>query len=427
MTSEISFGDAAELRVDRIDPRKVPYAKYVGLEHIEPGTLRLSGVGLASDVDSQKQRFQEGDILFGKLRPYFRKVVIAPFDGVCSTDIWVVKPNDGFDRDFIFYWMASAEFIASSTYASEGSRMPRAKWDWVQRFKLPYLPESGQRTLGSTLRTLDLKIEANISKSKTLESIAQTLFRSWFVDFDPVRAKMAGEKPVGMDDATAALFPDSMEQSELGEIPAGWVVEDLSEHLAVQKGKSYRSADLADSRTALVTLKSFKRGGGYRADGLKPYVGDYKPEQLVSPGDLVVAYTDVTQAGDIIGKPAIVEPNPAFDVLVASLDVGIVTPRAESVNKSYLYNLFLQNDFQNHIASHSSGTTVLHLSRSAVESFKVPVPSQDVMLAFGRVAEPILQLKRALGIESSSLANLRDSLLPRLISGELQIPEDLVA
>ena len=93
MNSKLLFGNCAELRSEKVDPKSAQESYYIGLEHIEQQTLSLAGHGYGSDVDSQKQKFFEGDILFGKLRPYFRKVVVAPFDGICSTDVWVVKPK----------------------------------------------------------------------------------------------------------------------------------------------------------------------------------------------------------------------------------------------------------------------------------------------------------------------------------------------
>jgi len=111
MKSKLKFGDCAELRLEKVDPKTSKDSFYIGLEHIEQQSLSLAGYGYGSDVDSQKQRFYQGDILFGKLRPYFRKIIIAPFDGICSTDIWVVMPKDGVDRNFLFYWMASEVFI----------------------------------------------------------------------------------------------------------------------------------------------------------------------------------------------------------------------------------------------------------------------------------------------------------------------------
>lgn len=124
---EVTFGDTAELVRDSIQPSECPNAPYVGLEHIGEGTLALTGHGVATDVSSLKSRFQRGDTLFGKLRPYFRKVIRAPFDGICSTDIWVVRPTEEIDAGYLFYVMASESFVEFATRGSEGTRMPRAQ------------------------------------------------------------------------------------------------------------------------------------------------------------------------------------------------------------------------------------------------------------------------------------------------------------
>jgi len=139
----------------------MPGLPYIGLEHISQGQLSLLGYGKSEDVVSAKFKFRKGDILFGKLRPYFRKVVIAPFDGVCSTDIWVVRARDGIDQRYLFYWMASEDFIEAVSRASEGTKMPRAQWEFAERIQqqIPPLPE--QRAIAAMLGALDDKIELN--------------------------------------------------------------------------------------------------------------------------------------------------------------------------------------------------------------------------------------------------------------------------
>ena len=184
-----TIGDCALLVRETISPSDGEDVPYIGLEHIGENTLSLLGHGTASDVTSVKACFQPDDILFGKLRPYFRKVVRAPFDGICSTDIWVVRAKERVDQGFLYYCMASQPFVDFATLGSEGTRMPRAKWEYVSRYEisLPPLPE--QRTIAHVLGTLDDKIEANRRMNQTLEAMAQTLFKSWFIDFDPVHAK----------------------------------------------------------------------------------------------------------------------------------------------------------------------------------------------------------------------------------------------
>lgn len=185
----VTLGDCAVLVRKTISPSDGEDVPYIGLEHIGENTLSLLGHGTASDVTSMKACFQFGDILFGKLRPYFRKVVRAPFDGICSTDIWVVRAKEKVDQGFLYYCMASQPFVDFATLGSEGTRMPRAKWEYVLRYEilLPPLPE--QRAIAHVLGTLDDKIELNRRTNETLEAMARALFKSWFIDFDPVHAK----------------------------------------------------------------------------------------------------------------------------------------------------------------------------------------------------------------------------------------------
>lgn len=421
-----TFGDCADLICDSSDPMRVdPDTCYIGLEHIEEQTLRLKGCGLAQEVTSNKFRFKKGDILFGKLRPYFRKVVIAPSNGICSTEIWVVRAKNGVDQRYLYYWMASQQFIDDNMRASEGTKMPRARWDFASQLEryIPPLPE--QRAIARILSSLDDKIELNRKMNATLEAVAQALFRSWFVDFDPVRAKAEGRAPAGMDEETAALFPDGFEVMDGKEVPVGWTKSTIGSCVDVIKGKSYKSAELQDSDKALVTLKSFQRGGGYRDDGLKPYVGTSKPEQVITPGELIVSFTDVTQNAEVIGKPAVVSANPAFKMLIGSLDVGIIRPKFEKLSVPYLYYLFKSEDFQTHIFGYISGTTVLHLAKEGIPNYQFIKPSDSILDKYQEFASPIFNLIEQNLQQSRTLAALRDTLLPKLISGEARVPDVL--
>lgn len=179
--------------------------------------------------------------------------------------------------------------------------------------------------------------------------------------------------------------------SELGEIPDGWEVAQIQDVAKTIKGKSYKSVELEESTTALVTLKSFMRGGGYRLDGLKEYTGKYKPEQEVFAGDLVI-----------------------------SLDVAVVRPENMSL-KYYLYGLAKTSEFQQHTNSHSTGTTVLHLSKIAVPEYVFPKPSEELIRQYQKIVEPMFKLINERIEESKGLENTRDTLLPQRFSGELSV------
>lgn len=326
------------------------------------------------------------------------------------------------DVRFIEYlFQAMRKQVKSKAY---GSVQENINLEVLRGLEFPIPNLDVQVKIADFLSTIDDCINTLRETNVTLKAMTQAIFKSWFIDFDPVHAKLEGRVPEGMDEATAELFPDSFEESELGLIPKGWSSILVSEVTEITKGKSYASSDLVEkSDTALVTLKSFARGGGFRLDGFKPYAGTYKESQVVVAGDLVVAYTDVTQAAELIGKPAIVISVEKHKTLVASLDLGIIRPITRKVSTQFLYGLFNTDAFQAHTFSHTSGTTVLHLSKDGVGSYRFVYPSFPLITAFSVMAESLASQQQANLDELHSLQNLRDTLLPRLVAGQLRIPE----
>jgi len=330
-----------------------------------------------------------------------------------------VRDFKGNDPKFISYFLRTIDFYAFSDKAA----VPGVNRNHVHQAPVRVPGVGEQKQIAHILGTLDDKIELNRRMNRTLEAMARAIFKSWFVDFEPVHAKAEGREPVGMDPETAALFPNSFEGSPLGRIPKGWEVHELGEFVEVVRGRSYRSAELDDSDVALVTLKSIRRGGGYRHDGLKAYTGTYKPEQVVVPGEIVVSFTDVTQAADVIGRPAVVEASPDHSTLVASLDLGIARPAKRGFPCSFLYRLLSTESFHEHAYAHTTGTTVLHLSKTALPSFSFLWPGDELLCAFGQTVSPLEELQMRNTSEASRMAATRDALLPPLLSGELRLTE----
>jgi len=357
------------------------------------------------------------------------------------------------NNDFLLYAMQSGFIQHQLESRASGSTVKGIKQSELRKVLVPIPPENEQIEIAKHLKSIDSKIELNHQINQTLESIAQAIFKSWFVDFDPVKAKItalkAGEDAEGVtraamraisgktDDAldqlqagrpedyarlktTAGLFPAVMQDSELGEVPDGWDVRQIQDLAKIIKGKSYKSAELAESKTALVSLKSFNRGGGYRLDGLKEYTGSYKAEQEVFAGDSIIAYTDVTQAADVIGKPAMVISDSRYEHLVISLDVAVVRPKINH-HKYFLYGLAMTDNFQNHTKSYTTGTTVLHLGKSAVPEFQFPKPSEELLKFYEQNVSPMFKFVNEKVEDSRNMENLRNILLPNLLSGELSV------
>jgi type I restriction enzyme S subunit len=323
------------------------------------------------------------------------------------------------DPRFISYFLRGLDFL---TY-SDKAAVPGLNRNHLHQARVVVPTDvAEQRAIAHILGTLDDKIELNRRMSETLEAMARALFKSWFVDFDPVRARVEGRDP-GLPKPFADLFPARLVDSELGEIPEGWEMETLGDLVETVKGRSYKSEELADSSTALVTLKSFARGGGYRSEGLKSFTGDYKQEQIIEPGEVVIACTDVTQAADVIGRAAIVRRARRYKTLVASLDTMIVRPRSGRLTRAFLYLLGRTEAFVAHTYSHTTGTTVLHLAKEAIPSYVFAVPSHSLVERFDAVAATAVSRIEALEEEAEVLAALRDTLLPKLISGELRVKQ----
>ena len=323
------------------------------------------------------------------------------------------------DVRFAHYAMGLVRSDIHHQVGGTGSAQDNINIDFLERLQLPVPPLPEQKAIAAILGALDDKIDLNRQMNRTLEEMTSALFKSWFIDFDPVTAKLEGRQPFGMDVATAALFPAEFEDGR----PKGWPLTPINEVAAFVRGRSYTSNELSDAAAvALVSLKSFTRGGGYRRDGLKGYTGKFKPEQVVQPGEVVVAVTDVTQQAEVIGRAAIVTGDRRFDRLVGSLDTMIARPGNEG-NKLFLYHHLRSTDWVDHVLGYTNGTTVLHLDTKCFEDYSVPMPSDGVTAAFNLRAGPMHDLAAKNTDECDSLVALRDLLLPQLLSGEIRIKD----
>lgn len=408
------FGECAGLVRETLQPTEADGVPYIGLEHIEEGTLRLLKTGNSNDVISTKSRFEPGDILFGKLRPYFRKVIKPIFSGVCSTDIWVVRAKEGTDQGFLFYWMASKEFIDTATRASEGTKMPRAKWDFLERIEKPVPPLPEQRAIAAILGTLDDKIELNRRMNQTLEAMAQALFKSWFVDFDPVHAKMGNCQPSGMDAETAALFPDSFEDSSLGKIPKGWhsiAVGDLGD-IICGKTPPTRDRDNYGGNIPFITIP------------------DMHNRAFVT---LTTTYLSdrgaATQPGKSLPKHAVCVSCIATPGLVALTSEPSHTNQQinsiicnSSTSTLWCY-LAMANIRQEIITGGAGGSATLNLNKAEFSKLCLVRPSQAIMWRFHQIVAPLFSRILSNDLQTTNLANTRDTLLPKLLSGKVRVKD----
>jgi type I restriction enzyme S subunit len=424
------FDQCAELIRDTVNPSDMRGVPYIGLEHIAEGQLELAGHGSTEQVTSIKSRFRKGDILFGKLRPYFRKVVIAPFDGVCSTDIWVVRARQGIDLRYLFYWMASPEFIEESTRASEGTRMPRAQWEFLGRIEKPVPPLKEQQAIACILGALDDKIELNRRMNRTLEEMARAIFKSWFVDFDPVRAKATVRRAhpgwtneqvsrsacPNLKPEIAALFPDSFEDSELGQIPKGWKVQSVGDIVTLSRD-ALVPGDYPDEVFDHYSIPAYDTGQNPAQESGSAI----KSQKFIVTNDCILV-SKLNPKTPRVWIPEVDESRRR----IASTEFLVCRLHASSgLGRAYFYCLACDSAFSEHLTSRASGTSNSHqrVRPQDVLSFKITLPSDELARAFndkvGSMTDRFILLKN----ESRTLAALRDTLLPKLISGELRVKD----
>lgn len=329
------------------------------------------------------------------------------------------------DPLFVFYYFKSArgqqELLANtSTTGVPAISRPLTSLKQI-RFQLP--PLSIQSAIACILGELDDKIENNRRMNATLEAMARTVFKSWFVDFDPVRAKAEGRKPSCMDATTAALFPASFQDSPIGKIPKGWKTIPLGELVEVTKGLSYKGCGLSDAGIPLHNLNSIYEGGGYKHEGLKHYTGEYKDRHIVVPGDVIVANTEQGFDHLLIGYPSII-PKRYGNFGLFTHHIYRVRPRNDSpLTNHFIYLLLLMPSFRDQVISYTNGTTVNSLSADGLLRPVFTLPQSEIIQIAEKLFSPLLEQQEALFSESRTLAKIRDTLLPKLMTGEIRIKD----
>ena len=291
------------------------------------------------------------------------------------------------------------------SFNSGGSRRAITKGH-IESFEIPLPPLAEQQLIAHILSSLDDKIELNRRMNETLEAMARAIFKSWFVDFDPVRAKAEGRQPECMDPATAALFPDGFEDSELGEIPMGWSVKDVGGVFQVTMGQSPPGSTYNENGDGLPFFQG-RRDFGFRYPKKRVYCS--APTRFANPGNTLVSVRA-----------------PVGDVNMASVRCcvgrGVAAVRHNEGSRSFTY--CAMHDLQRHFEQfEAEGTVFGSITKSDFLRLPQVMIPDELVTSFEAVAAPIDQRIENLELEISTLTQLRDTLLPKLISGEIRVKD----
>lgn len=365
-----------------------------------------------------KKSICKGDILFSEIRPANGRWAFVEEDGddyVVSTKLMVIRARkDRVYPKFLYQYLTSCEITSWLQHLAESrsGTFPQITFDEVASLELQLPPLSEQKSIAYIIGTLNEKIELNQRMNATLEEIARALFQSWFVDFDPVRAKLDGHKPTNLDVSTAELFPAHFQDSFLGQIPRGWEVKSISDIGNVICGKtpSTTVTDYYGTDIPFITIPDM-HGNVFAASTsrkLSHAGADSQANKTLPPGSICVS---------CIASPGLVVIT--ADNSQTNQQINSVVPHQRD---EHYFWYWVMTGLGAEIASSGSGGSVLaNLSKTRFEALQVIYPPHALIRAYHSSVSPLFENILANTRQSHTLATLRDALLPKLLSGDIRV------
>lgn len=340
-------------------------------------------------------------IIIGRKGAY-RGIHYSPEPFFVIDTAFYLEPTEEMDLRWAYYCLLTYDINGMDS----GSAIPSTSREAFYHLPVFIPPLEQQRAIAHILGTLDDKIELNRQMNETLEAITRAIFKSWFVDFDPVIAKADGRQPVGIGPETATLFPDLFVDSSLGSVPTGWTVHSVYDIADVIYGAPFKSSLFNENSDGkpLIRIRDLAIHNPRVFTAEQPARG-----YLVQPGDLVVGMDGEFRAYLWKGPEAWLNQR----VCCFKSRPGI--PRA-----LVHYSIESTLDF---FERSKTGTTVIHLSKSDIDTFKILVPPESLLHRFARIVDPMENRILTCAQESRGLADIRDTLLPKLISGEIRVKD----
>lgn len=377
---------------------------YIGLDHILPNTLHLNSYSYSNDTESLKYRFNQGDILFGTMRPYFKKLIKASFNGVCSTEVSVIRSKQKMDNNYVFYLLAQDNFIKFCNVNSKGDR-PRTKWKYFSKFRVNHNKELNRVIIGEILSSYDDLIDTNRRRIQLLEESARLLYREWFVYFRfPLRLRsgQAGHEKVKLIDYKGI------------HIPEGW------EYLPITKIKILKKTSVGvpvfvDTRQYYQTSEidgTNLTGSGEEVDyENRPSRASVKPRlnavYFARMKDTAKVLYFNKSNSDLLEK-----------ILLSTGMAGFAT---NEKYLAFLFGLLTSYEFVQNKNNYATGATQVSLSDSGLRKIKVLFPALDLIKRYSETINPLLEECSILRKQNQKLAQARDLLLPRLMSGKIEV------
>lgn len=356
---------------EKVDTSSFHLEDYVSTENLLPNK---GGVTVASKIPQGKATlFKKGDILISNIRPYFKKIYLAKKQGCCSNDVLCIRPNSNIPSSYLYYLLSQDSFFDYVMTGAKGTKMPRGDKGHIMNWAVYQSTLSQQQNIAEILAPLDDKIAVNSRICANLEAQAEALFKSWFVDFTPFK-----DQP----------FVDS----ELGPIPQGWKVGKLGDICTFKRGKNLLSKNAID-------------------EGVPVVAGGLSPSCYHNQANTSAPVVTVSGSGANAGFMRM------YHVDVWASDCSFI-----DVSCDYLYFVYCFLSVNRRLLKHAqTGAVQPHVKPADIHDFDVVIPEEDIVKAFQSIIKELLTKVGVNEKENQRLAALRDTLLPKLMSGEIKL------
>ena len=385
-------------------------------QNIGDNRINVDGIARISLGDASRlSRYlvREGDIVYSRRGDVEKRALIrnAEDGWLCGTGCLRVRfGGNGVNSRYASYFLGHPSIREWIVRHAHGATMPNLNTSIMSACPFVIPPKQEQRAIAHILGTLDDKIEVNRRLSETLEAMARALFNSWFVDFDPVRAKME-HRDIGLPHHITAFFPGRFLDSELGEIPEGWRVKALPEVIEVNPKRSLQQGELAPYLD-MANMPTKGHVPGFVID--RPFNSGMR----FANGDTLVARITPCLEN---GKTAYVDFLRGAEIGWGSTEYIVMRPRPP-LPSEFAYCLARSVRFREFAIQNMTGTSGRQrIPAKALSQFMLPCPSDQIAESFGKAIRPLLRRASKAAYESRSLAALRDTLLSKLVSGELSV------
>lgn len=357
-----------------------------------------------SNLPSRAKRLVKKDnIIYSSVRPnqkHYGYIDENLQNIIVSTGFVVIDVDEKMADPYYIYLQLIQDDVThylQSIAEQSVTSYPSIKASDIEELEINLPPIDVQKRISKIIRSINKKMEINEAINKNLYNQIETLFKLWFQDYSQI---------------------NNENTKDWREVPLNEIADFIN-------GYSYKGSDLVDkSSVGMATIKNFDRNGGFKLNGYKPIqnIQKIKDNQFIELFDILVAHTDLTQNADVIGNAELVLSKSYFDKIIFSMDLVKVVPKINEISKFLLYSLLRSNSFKQHCLGYVNGTTVLHLSKKALNDYKIFLPIDYSKL---KPLEEILETiynKIAVNIsEIEKLEKLRDSLLPKLMNNEIDI------